>query len=228
MAPPSTPDRYPPRQATAFDDIAEVKVGSAPHTTCFRLHKGLLSFYSGYFAKALNGSFVESRTGAITMTTEDPETFKLFQYWLYNRQFYSDKAHEVENTLWSTIIKLWIFGDAHEIPLLQNAALDLFREKIVQKWLVPTSEIRNIYNNTLPGSLLRKFMVEVTAYTGYATVTLAPGTEDWWIHEALCDLLKVLWVPQPINYSKEDLQKMDMCKYHVHEEGVRCTHTRTS
>ncbi|KAK3684536.1 hypothetical protein LTR37_020178 [Vermiconidia calcicola] len=131
------------------------------------------------------------------MPTEDPETFRVFQYWLYNRQFHSDKAEEVENMSFSTIINLWIFGDAHEIPLLQNAALNVLREKIVQAWVVPTYEIRKIYDNTLPESLLRKFMVEITAYIGYARSLLAPGTEDNWIHEALCDLLEALWVPQP-------------------------------
>lgn len=207
MVPPSTNDRYPPRynsdykltccRSTAFDDIAEVEVGAAPATITFRLHKGLLSFYSGYYATAFNGAFLEARTGAITMPTEDPETFRVFQYWLYNRQFHSDKAEEVENMSFSTIINLWIFGDAHEIPLLQNAALNVLREKIVQAWVVPTYEIRKIYDNTLPESLLRKFMVEITAYIGYARSLLAPGTEDNWIHEALCDLLEALWVPQP-------------------------------
>lgn len=74
--------------STAFDEIVKVQVGGLPTNKTFCVHKGVLRFYSGYFDRALGGSFLEAKNGVIKLNDEDPSTFEMFQYWLYTRRFH--------------------------------------------------------------------------------------------------------------------------------------------
>ena len=200
----------------------EVTVGEGDASKIFRIHRGVLCFYSGYFEKALNGSFRESAQGAVTLRTEDPAIFEDIQYWLYNRRFAQDGEVYVDN--FDGIVKLWIFGDAHDMPMIQNAAIDMLHQQVLQKWQVPTIQVKHIYMNTAPGALLRRYMIDLIVNTGHAQSRLDEKSKDYYCNEALVDLLRVVWEDGRKHkfIDKAQVTKWDMCQHYVHEEGVRC------
>ena len=115
----------------------KINVGLALGNTqkSFKACKGVLCFYSGYFDAAFNGQFQESTNDVVELKTEDPSIFQNFQYWLYTRRF-SAEGHS-KKVLYSDLIKLWVFGDAHSIPLLQNEAANMLLKKMLTEWHFP-------------------------------------------------------------------------------------------
>ncbi|KAF2163329.1 hypothetical protein M409DRAFT_26366 [Zasmidium cellare ATCC 36951] len=218
MAPPSTPDKYPSKKM--FDTIVDIIVGEGANAKTFKLHKGILSFYSAYFDKALNGDFEEARKGAIKLPTEEVDTFSTFVLWLYRGTVEIDTS---KTETFTDLAKLWIFADRREIPLLMNVCIDTFRNEIIRVWMVPTTSLDIIYENTAPSSGLRRFAIH--AIGSMYVLKKEQGME--WPKEALCDLLHFKWDwDKSMNLNKEAYAKVDVCQFHHHEEGMTCTKKR--
>lgn len=198
----------------------DVTIGEGPAAKTFKLHKGVLTFYSGYFEKALNGQFREAHSSVVEISDTNANVFETVLYWLYNRRFTA--AAEDHTIDWDTIVDLWIFGDAHDVPLLQNTAINALHQKVVKEWIVPTAQIVPVYENTVHGSQLRQYLIDAFGKLGGHDVHLAKGEEYLWTKEALCDLVRVIWFAGTQRPTKEAVSKWDMCQYHVHREGVKC------
>lgn len=102
---------------SAFDEVVDIIVGEGNAVKTFRLHKGALCFYSGFFEGALNGRFAEAQDGAVKLPTEDVPTFEKFVGWLYTRNFELAGDH----TDYPLLCELWAFADRREIPLLSKS-----------------------------------------------------------------------------------------------------------
>ena len=62
--------------------MVEIKVGSAEQKSFF-MHKGVLCYYSGYFAAAFSkDSWIESIDRVFDLNTEDAHIFEMFQRWM--------------------------------------------------------------------------------------------------------------------------------------------------
>ena len=206
-----------------FGDTAIVKVGEDLERS-FTLHKGLLSFYSGYFNTALNGEFSEAKSGIIELPTEEIETFERFVLWLYTGHFERGIGWDYE-----TITKLWLLGDRRGIPLLQNLALNEIREYHGSEWQVPTGVINLAYQESFAKSPLQRFLIYLISTYSAANIVLGPELKDYneWGKEALWDLARAVWTAWESGKvqnarSKDELAKSDLCAYHVDEEGVQC------
>ncbi|KAK4540191.1 hypothetical protein LTR36_009689 [Oleoguttula mirabilis] len=159
MAPPSTPNSFP--SSEMFDDLIIIEVGTGDTKRTFEVFKGVLCFYSAYFSSALNGRFRESTEGVIKLPTEDPLIFDLFHHWLFTRRLFDSTLEPSSLLDYRTIAKLWIFADAHLVPLLQNTIADIFAEKMMTSVTAPDSQtIDFIYENSSQGSLLRYTVVQ--------------------------------------------------------------------
>lgn len=130
-------------------------------TKTYYMHKGVLSFYSAYFATALSGTFIEAKQSEIRMKDVDVTIFDMFQYWLYSQRL-PPKDTEGRQSL-TSIMGLWIFADANEIPALQNAAIDWLHQEMFTQWRVPITHLSHLYEATMPGSLLRRFYIDAVA-----------------------------------------------------------------
>ncbi|KAJ8610555.1 hypothetical protein MRB53_038460 [Persea americana] len=81
----TTPHQFP--TAEMFGEVVEVKTVEGS----FLMHRGVLKFYSGYFAGILEeDTFKEGREGVIDLSRQDKETFKTFLHWMYTRQIPKD------------------------------------------------------------------------------------------------------------------------------------------
>jgi Ser-tRNA(Ala) deacylase AlaX len=50
-----------------------------------RIHKGVLTYHSAYFATALDGGWQRGDTGGLELEEEDTEVFHAFYCWIYTR-----------------------------------------------------------------------------------------------------------------------------------------------
>jgi len=142
----------------------DIKVG--PEKRLFKLHKQLLCDASPYFEAALNGQFKESNDQTIEMQDEAVSMFERFQLWIY-----SGNIRGIRETLkdisWEILVKLYIFGEARQMPLLQNHAVQSLIFKSHNENLIPCACLSLVYDNTLENSTLRRLFI------------------DWYVHRAI-------------------------------------------
>lgn len=123
---------------------------------------------------------------------------------------------------WSQLVRLWVFGDAHEVPMFQNVVVNFMHKKATTEWVVPTGEVNYVYSNTVSGAKLRPYVAALIGNTGTGKARMRPEDEADYCKEALCDLLRITWVKGFDISSKEEVAKWDLCQYHVHEAGGKC------
>jgi hypothetical protein len=207
-----------------LSDVVDITVGVGDGVKKFKIHKGALCHYSGYFDRALNGKFAEAQTAVIDLPEEEAKIVEYFTVWLYTGDIIC-----VEEDNYEDICKLWMFADRRDVPLLMNKSMDTLRDAMVLAAASPSRDVPLIYANTTEGPALRRFAIEVCSRTG------RPETLDdvahWpqnvfmnWSQQALLDVLALVWKPNEgeDKMSAEELAAMDMCRFHQHEQGVSC------
>ena len=146
----------------SFGQIVCILVGVSRQE--FNIHKELLCNISPYFSAALKGNFKEAKEQKIEMLEEDPKAFAYFQLWAYTGCIITE--HESEKDITETmLIRLYVFAEAHCIPRLQNAAIDLLVDRIASLNVIPVNSLAFVYANTAESSLLRRLFVDELATT---------------------------------------------------------------
>ena len=196
------------------------------------LHKDLLCFYSDFFRAAFNSSFKEATEREIELPDTEIEVFEAFQVWLYTQDLPQNEALPTSVYLeWPLLIKLWVFGDRYQIPLLQNNAIDAITDKANKDNTVPIFWINLTYENTVPGSRLRKAITDIMVYR-----SKMPGSTDveniassclqnsrYWPKEACLDVMaemSLAWKNKAPRFGSAI--KKEKCHYHVHYGDEHC------
>ncbi|THY79988.1 hypothetical protein D6C95_09732, partial [Aureobasidium pullulans] len=130
----------------------------------FHIHKGVLSFWSDYYRGMLNGSFREAKEKTLT-SDEDPYIFTIFESFCYTNQLTDGAVTKGTDLLFTTLVRLWIFGDRVIAPALQNMAMTALMEKSVTGNVVPIERVLYVYENTMPRSPLRRWFIDRIAHT---------------------------------------------------------------
>ncbi|THV89821.1 hypothetical protein D6D25_09743, partial [Aureobasidium pullulans] len=141
-----------------FGSIVTVEVGSEQRS--FAIHKDLLCFYSDYFRAAFNGSFKEAAEGKISLPDCDAKIFYIFNGFLYTRELCSEAGKTGLELSSTTLSELWVFGDVHLVPALQNLAIDCLIGRIQTLGSLLNTKVPYIYRRTVAGSPLRRMAVD--------------------------------------------------------------------
>jgi hypothetical protein len=134
----------------------------------------------------------------------------MFVYWLYTRRIPSPGIGPHYDPL--TLCQLWVFGEARQIPLLQDDTIDLFVRTAAETKSVPTSHVNWIYARTLPDSPLRRVFIDLASKTVGRGVLEKAKT---WPKEALVDLAAANWEDRKTIPSAEVLDTFQITDYHV-------------
>ncbi len=159
-------------QRRSFDDIITIKVGPAAKE--FKLHEGLLCDASSYFTAALRGKFIESHDRCVVLPEDDANVFEHFQFWIYTGNLLETSEPPIKIS-WEILIGLYHFGDARDIPALQNAAIDLIIDKEHASNHLSPPWLRQIYQMPKK-SPLRRLLADFMAH-------LAKLDAEPWISE---------------------------------------------
>lgn len=192
-----------------------------PERTSFIIHKDLLVFYSDYFRGAFNSSFKEAVESKLTLPDEQVDVFNVFNKFIYTRQL----CDEDVDLTWQLIIEVWLFGDKHIIPALQNKVMDTYIAMNAKSKTIPVGQLQTIYDNTLHGSPLRRIVVDwVTYKSDMQRFLKSEKTNLNWPHEALVDLAIGLGSKkaEELGVYVMPADKLARCYYHVHNEGESC------
>ena len=188
----------------------------------FSIHKDLLCFYSDYFRGAFDSGFKEAVEGKLSLPTEDPAVFDIFNGFIYTRQLRDATDVQGPDLSFTTLVALWIFGDKYIVPALQNKAIDAFKERSDKLKCIPWhSHLRTIYDNTLHGSPLRRIMTDMMAYETTVSSKSRDKIMEVYPLEALVDLAFTL-----SDKSKEDVGLPAAKKARCVHEWLRIVTTR--
>jgi hypothetical protein len=149
------------------------------------------------------------------------DVFSIVNQFIYTRQLSEKLESDLE---WEMSVRAWIFGDKYLMPSLHNRVMSVLIEKTTVTDQIPTSELELIYSNTLPGSPLRKMIVDMTAYEGDMVTAVTSEGGKRWPHEALLDLMTVIGSMRCKGIGKFVLPKshQEKCFYHIHPDGETC------
>ena len=193
------------------------------------MFKCVLTFYSGYFAKALNERYVEGQENNVKLASEDPKLFRFFQHWTHTRQFYDSTL--LPGTLFDlgTLAKLWAFGAYYEAPMFQNAVMDVIIGKMRDsRAFFETATIEHVFDNTQEDSPLRRLLVQtLSELLGWGWDWSLQGLD----HTLVEDVVDAAEGLPEIGFNTSHLAKVFAslgsgprwhCMWHVHGVGESC------
>lgn len=185
----------------------------------FIVHKDLLGHYSDYFGAAFNGSFKEAIEGKLSLLDEFAEVFDIFNAFIYTNQLRDNDGVIGKDLSAITLVCLWLLGDRHLVPALQNAAADALMKSMAELNISPGNAMTLIYDQTIDGSPLRRLVLD-------SQVHRAACNKDnlaKWPQEALVDLAMAFSDRTPTSRKGSKIPvSHDKCCYHVHAEGEHC------
>ncbi|EME45416.1 hypothetical protein DOTSEDRAFT_127999, partial [Dothistroma septosporum NZE10] len=120
------------------------------------------------------------------------------------------------------LMKLWIFGEAHGIPLLQNEIIDSTHKKLSMDANIPLASLQYLYEHISPTSSFRLYYIEALARMGLAVNHIARDHVGLWPRAALIDVMRIMWVAGGDACSNADFRAWDLGQYYVHDDGTKC------
>lgn len=211
-----------------MSETATMEAGIGGNKKIYRVHRDILIFYAGYFKAALDGRFAEGKSGVIKLETEEPAVVEGFVKSLYTGKARTDEiTQDNSQSYYMSIVKLWLFADRREIPLLMNEMIDSLHQSVTTAWILPIMTIEEVYENTTARSALRLMVIDM--FKSISERSLAARIKK--DSEELSKDFLIDWIasmieanPRNLPLSKEQYKALEMCpRFHIHEEGVGCT-----
>jgi hypothetical protein len=160
-----------------------VLVGDAKHP--FHLDEQQLCACSSFFHSTLTNGFKETHEQVVLLPEVDAETFQVFERWLSNLQAskfedldwpFNRRPSVFEDLDWPLLCKVFFLSEYLQASSLQKPLLQALVFKRDKSRIVPLSCIPVIYENTLPGSPLRRLWIGWVIQ--YATPEIFES-DDW-------------------------------------------------
>ncbi|KAK4895435.1 hypothetical protein LTR27_006499 [Elasticomyces elasticus] len=158
------------------DHIIKLVIGESENATTFHISQNLLEQTADYFKSAFRNQHLGSSNKRHTLhfPEDDLYAWKIFLYWVMTKELPSSGVVRAlrrsdeggtatyDISLHTLCIRCWILGDKYDVPVFQNyimlELLNLFERKAPG-----LHTIKEAFENTPPGSILRELMAEELA-----------------------------------------------------------------
>ncbi|KAF2492749.1 hypothetical protein BU16DRAFT_529031 [Lophium mytilinum] len=146
----------------------DIWVGEGDHRECFSIHEKLLTSRSDFFARAMDGSWKESKESVINLPTDSPALFSLYMHHLYTGKLATapdEDTTESGGEHW-VLAQLYVFAEKIQDSKCKNDILDAMVEHTFEgpqaKW-PSCATIQTIYSGTAGPCPARRFLVDIYA-----------------------------------------------------------------
>ncbi len=141
-------------------EVVEIRVGRKGEEVSYTIHKKLLSETGGIFHEIASSRSETARIFALNDT--DPAVFKLFVEILYSRrvpEVLPSATLAAREEMLKTLCRLYAMVDKYNLKqALRNRVMDKVQDGFLKVGRLPEPGlVKAIYQNTSPGSQLRKF-----------------------------------------------------------------------
>jgi hypothetical protein len=196
------------------ESIATINVIEIGKTTPFMIHKSFLIYHSKFFAAAFQGKYQEAQTSTMDLNDVSSATFDIFVSWVYSQQI-TTALGDIPS--FTDLISLWIFADMIQVPRLQNQvllAMDLRPGQLTDDTDV---NFNMVYENTMFGSPLRAYIVDVVSKSKLCGPQAIDEPEAY-PRDMLVDMLN--WVGKNKRDKNSKFAKVDLESFLVDEIEV--------
>lgn len=178
----------------------------------------------------MSSDWKESRERSIELKDDDPNTFEVYQHWLYfgtvpTRGDESSKSHEAE---YLQLAQAYVLGDKLRDGNFKDVIIDAMLHKSLPELSDGTScvifyfpgeyVIRHIYDNTPKSSEARRLLVYF--YANHGNVRwLNDAVQDEFPKDFLMDLAVALFEKRDKRTPATLTAESNTCKYHQHGSG---------
>jgi len=154
-------------------ELVAITTGNGEEVKSFPIHKEFACHYSPIFNAAFNSNFFEGQNQSYHLEETDEETLQLLLQWLYSKQLsipeMQKNGKRVPKDRTKTLVHLWILADKLLIPALMNNALQALDDIQTYNKTIYVFSAKFIYDNTVVGSPLRKYMVDQAAFLSHSS-----------------------------------------------------------
>ena len=181
-----------------FDDPISVEVGAGTDFRTFVVHGTCLTSRSLFFKKALSRDWREGEERLVKLPEDKSDTFELYLQCVYGLDMsvepdpipedYSGHSERLE------LAKLYVFAEEVQDVRAQDTALKAFLNCVWKlqpdgKWCPPDGKTtRVLYHGTVPGSPMRKLLVDINAYVIGHSDHFKGRLSDAWPREFFIEL----------------------------------------
>ncbi|KAK5122021.1 hypothetical protein LTR85_004267 [Meristemomyces frigidus] len=147
-------------------DMISINAGEGQEP--FHIQRTLLTNSSPWFDKALSDHFNEGQDRTLRFPGTSATVVQIFIFWLFNKELplrdiltdlcRVESRGPSESEIQTLAVRVWIFGEEHMLPRLQNQAMRELHNSLAMGF--PTSEtIKEAYEGSAPGSVLRRKLI---------------------------------------------------------------------
>jgi hypothetical protein len=199
----------------------------------FQVYKGLICHYSEYFRAAFNGRFTESN-GVSKLPNSEYFGFATFFNWMMEGKLSMNVDELAQNRLKVVegVFEVYIFADAHIIPALKNAVIDVCIESFAKSWSMPSAKaVNQVWRNCPEGDGMHELLVDFVTKSNNvikwnnmslkSEAFFPERTRDQYPAGFLFKVCKTLVDQEHLREAKTSggyWHKIDKCKYHDHTE----------
>jgi len=204
-------------------DLVAIYTGKGKNAVKFVIHKEFACYYCPVFKVAFNSKFVEGTTGEYYLEDSSENTVRILTNWLYTQRVDTQPLVQVGetktstseerkernsdancNSVFMTLIELWVLADKLLMPRLQNDVLRELYYIMMQSYTAPLRSLHYLYANTAEKSGIRRLFLHRAA--GYCSPDIIKQHVADFPHQFLLDVLAfhVVEVEEDENFHIED------------------------
>lgn len=183
---------------------------------------------SDFFKTATKEIWLNKKTEelfpVIEMLDDVPVNFSIYADWLYSGLIFNDDmiVNNDHDTEFHELALAYILGEKLLDKHFKNAVIDAFIEKVLDDLVIDVELSRLIYDNTPPGSQLRRLLADIYAYHGEPTWMEASSANETLDSEFVFDLSLAQLANRNL-VTRVPPYMLSKCYYHQHENILhRC------
>jgi hypothetical protein len=213
--------------------VQNVVIEVGPNHIQYHLPRTLLTHYSGYFDKALNGPWKESNGQPIKLDDVIPAVFNLFVNWLYSQkipylfawelaaEWDMDGVESMEDNEGAMLeIMLYAFADRFLVPTLHTG---LNRVLTTRKYGTPSLDVITYAFNHLPDTepILRFFVDVYCSRDAFSSRSEPEEVREWEEKLPREFLLRVARRIRVVSEPGVETPVIESCDYHGHTDEAQ-------
>ncbi|KAF7187988.1 hypothetical protein HII31_10660 [Pseudocercospora fuligena] len=190
----------------------------------FLVHEALLKATPGFTALILKSDWKEVQDCVIPLPDDQPEIFRIYQQWLYERSICVPEAED-HTALCSTsraLASAFIFGDKFLDFDFCDAVIDCVIEQIWKTSALDISLVEHVWRNTTPSSPLRRLILDLYGFVGIERWLEELQNDNHFHAEFMKDALRDQMKRRGSGSlpAKDPPFPQDPCAYHKHSNVV--------
>ncbi|KAK4948940.1 hypothetical protein LTR10_012313 [Elasticomyces elasticus] len=209
-----------PRHFTS--EIVYLDVGKPDQIKRFALHESIVRPASDFVNMALSRDWKEAHERIIPLSEDEPETFTIYQTWLYTHIVDAHALKSSTNScdVYQRLFKCYILAEKLLDAVFKDCVMDAILNTLQANPLFDANLSNLVYENTPEGSPLRRVLCEIYVWC---------ATERWLAEDVVTEEVHPTLMT--------DVMKMQMgffrghrpeqvpflghaCAYHAHEGGL--------